>query len=67
MSGHLKAGRPIPEPEFYEDYDQLENGVGMMSLFREEFLAELEKPTASMAPKRWMSSPAPWPRPSSPR
>ena len=41
---YLKAGRPIPEPEFYEDYDQLENGVGMMSLFREEFLAELEKP-----------------------
>ena len=41
---YLKAGRPIPDPEFYEDYDQLENGVGMMSLFREEFLAELEKP-----------------------
>ena len=41
---YLKAGRPIPPPEFYEDYDQLENGVGMMSLFREEFLAELEKP-----------------------
>ena len=41
---YLKARRPIPPPEFYEDYDQLENGVGMMSLFREEFLAELEKP-----------------------
>ena len=41
---YLKAERPIPPPEFYEDYDQLENGVGMMSLFREEFLAELEKP-----------------------
>ena len=41
---YLKAGRPIPPPEFYEDYDQLENGVGMMSLFREEFLAELDKP-----------------------
>ena len=41
---YLKAGRPIPDPEFYEDYDQLENGVGMMSLFRQEFLAELEKP-----------------------
>ena len=23
---YLKAGRPIPPPEFYEDYDQLENG-----------------------------------------
>ena len=41
---YLKAGRPIPDPEFYEDYDQLENGVGMMSLFRQEFLAELDKP-----------------------
>ena len=41
---YLKAGRPIPAAAFYEDYDQLENGVGMMSLFREEFLAELEKP-----------------------
>ena len=41
---YLKAGRPIPAPEVYEDYDQLENGVGMMSLFRQEFLAELEKP-----------------------
>ena len=41
---YLKAGRPIPAPEFYEDYDQLENGVGMMRLFEEEFLAELDKP-----------------------
>ena len=60
---YLKAGRPIPEPEFYEDYDQLENGVGMMSLFREDFWPSWKSPTASMAPKRWMSSPAPWPRP----
>ena len=29
---------------FYGDYDQLENGVGMMRLFEEEFLAELAKP-----------------------
>ena len=41
---YLKAGRPIPPAEFYEDYAQLENGVGMWRLFREEFLAELEKP-----------------------
>ena len=25
---YLKAGRPIPPAEFYEDFDQLENGVG---------------------------------------
>ena len=41
---YLKAGRPIPAAEFYEDYDQLENGVGMLRLFEEEFLAELDKP-----------------------
>ena len=41
---YLCAGRPIPEAAFYEDYAQLENGVGMWRLYREEFLAELEKP-----------------------
>ena len=41
---YLKAGRPIPAAAFYEDYDQLENGVGMLRLFEEEFLAELDKP-----------------------
>ncbi|MGN0663009.1 MAG: DUF512 domain-containing protein [Faecalibacterium sp.] len=41
---YLKAGRPIPPAAFYEDYAQLENGVGMWRLFEEEFLAELERP-----------------------
>ena len=41
---YLKAGRPNPPEEFYEDFDQLENGVGMMRLYASEFLAELEKP-----------------------
>ena len=41
---YLKAERPIPAAAFYEDYDQLENGVGMLRLFEEEFLAELDKP-----------------------
>ena len=40
----LLAGRPIPPEEYYDGYPQLENGVGMMSLFRQEFLAELDKP-----------------------
>lgn len=39
---YLAAGRPIPQGEFYEEYAQLENGVGMWRLFRDEFLAELE-------------------------
>ena len=41
---YLRAGRPLPRAEYYEGYRQLENGVGMMSLFRQEFLAELDKP-----------------------
>ena len=41
---YLKARRPIPPAEFYEDFDQLENGVGMMRLFEDEFRAELDRP-----------------------
>ena len=42
---YLKAGREIPDAAFYEDYPQLENGVGMWALMREEFteaLAQME-------------------------
>lgn len=34
---YLKAGQPIPEPREYEDYPQLENGIGLCALFRQEF------------------------------
>ncbi|NLF35109.1 MAG: DUF512 domain-containing protein [Clostridiales bacterium] len=34
---YLKAGRPIPADTYYEDYTQLENGVGMLRLLRSEF------------------------------
>ncbi len=34
----LKANQPIPDYEYYEEYSQLENGVGLMALFQEEFL-----------------------------
>jgi putative radical SAM enzyme (TIGR03279 family) len=30
---YLKAGEPIPAAEFYEDYPQLENGIGMVRMF----------------------------------
>ena len=39
---YLKAGKEIPEAAFYEDYPQLENGVGMWAMMREEFLDALE-------------------------
>ncbi len=38
---YLKAGRPIPDDEYYEDYSQLENGVGMLRLLQVEFLSAL--------------------------
>lgn len=34
---YMLAGREFPEEERYDGYIQLENGVGMMRLFREEF------------------------------
>ena len=36
---YLNAGREIRGDEFYEDYAQLENGVGMVSLLMSEFLS----------------------------
>ncbi len=34
---YLKAGVPIPPAEYYEDYPQIENGVGMLRSFSDEF------------------------------
>ncbi len=34
---YLLAGLPIPEPEFYGDFDQLDNGVGLLALLEQEF------------------------------
>jgi len=47
---YIKAGLPLPGDEYYEDYPQLENGVGMVALFREEFLAALEQAEPPDAP-----------------
>ncbi len=38
----LKAGRPLPPAEYYGDFEQLENGVGMMALLLREFTEALE-------------------------
>ncbi len=47
---YLIAGRELPPASFYGDYPQLENGVGVLTLQREEFedaLTDLDKtPTA---------------------
>ncbi|MDO4982979.1 MAG: DUF512 domain-containing protein [Eubacteriales bacterium] len=39
---YIKAGRAIPEDEFYEEYTQLENGVGMFRLMETEFSSALK-------------------------
>ena len=39
---YLKAGREVPADEYYEEYSQLENGVGLMRLLETEFLDALE-------------------------
>ncbi|MBQ7389868.1 MAG: DUF512 domain-containing protein [Clostridia bacterium] len=39
---YLKSGRPLPDTDYYEDYPQLENGVGMLRSFSDEFGMALE-------------------------
>lgn len=42
---YIKAGRELPDDEYYEDYPQLENGVGMMRLLITEFQNALKETT----------------------
>lgn len=39
---YLKAGREIPDDGFYGDFDQLDNGVGMWSLFKKEAFSAID-------------------------
>jgi len=39
---YLKAGVPLPEAGYYEDYPQLENGVGMIRSMGDEFRRAIE-------------------------
>lgn len=40
---YIKAGRRMPDEEFYEDYPQLDNGVGMWTLMKTEFLQGVDE------------------------
>ncbi len=40
---YLKAGKEIPDGEYYENYCQIENGVGMWTSLKEEFLSALNE------------------------
>ena len=44
---YLQTGRPLPEEDSYDGYLQLENGVGMVRLLREEFFAALSEESVS--------------------
>ncbi len=39
---YLSAGLPLPGEDYYGDYDQIENGVGMITSLRTEVAAELD-------------------------
>lgn len=41
----LKAGLPVPPPEYYGEFAQLENGVGMLALLSREFEEALSAKT----------------------
>lgn len=51
---YLKAGRPLPPSAYYEDYAQLENGVGLMRNFEEGFQACLSQKDPA-PPRRTLS------------
>ncbi len=47
---YLKANREIPPTDYYEDYPQIENGVGMLRSFSDEFnmcIEDLKEATLS--------------------
>lgn len=46
---YIMAGRTLPEYNEYEDFPQIENGVGLVSMLRHEFYEYLEE-TASKQP-----------------
>lgn len=39
---YIKCGLPLPDATFYEDFTQIENGVGMIASLSDEFYTELE-------------------------
>lgn len=48
---YVKAGRTLPDVAYYEDFPQLENGVGMVALLEDEFLSAVETSMDTIAPR----------------
>lgn len=49
---YLQAGRSMPEYDFYENFAQLENGVGMWRMYRDEFCRELQQAHGLVLPRK---------------
>lgn len=49
---YLKAGRPLPDAEFYEDFAQIENGVGMWADMKSQVEIALETPYENVAKRK---------------
>lgn len=46
---YILAGKPFPDYDFYEDFSQLESGVGMITMMQHDFafaIAQAEQPSA---------------------
>ena len=55
---YLKAELPLPDDDYYEEYSQIQNGVGMITSLETEFRTELEyldEYTADFTPPRKVS------------
>ena len=48
---YLLAGRDVPPAEFYDNYDQLEDGVGMWRMYHDSFWDELQFPRSNVEPR----------------
>lgn len=52
---YIMAGRKIPDYETYEDFPQIENGVGLIAALKQEFLEGLEELDAELTEQRTVS------------
>ena len=52
---YVKSGRPLPDELFYEDFSQIENGVGMIASMKAEFDFEAQECDAAQGKARTVS------------
>lgn len=53
---YIKAGRSLPDVSYYEDFPQIENGVGLLASFMEEFYTALSRSEGELAGARGLVS-----------